>query len=175
MNPVQGVLAVRPAAEHDVSAIVRLLQDCVAAMRAAGIEQWDEIYPTESVIRADIAAGTMYAGVHGGEIAGVVVLNDYQDPEYADVPWTIDDERIAVVHRLMVDPGHQQRGVARSLMAFIEQRAGELGYGALRLDAFTQNPRALRLYQGLGYHDAGRITLRKGVFRVFEKRLRRSE
>ena len=56
-------------------------------------------------------------------------------------------------------------------MNFAEDRARELGYCAIRLDAFTKNPRALRLYQTLGYHDAGGVTLRKGPFRCFEKRL----
>jgi ribosomal protein S18 acetylase RimI-like enzyme len=111
------------------------------------------------------------AAVEGHEMAGALVLNEYQDPEYAGVPWTIRDGRVAVVHRLMVDPACQGRGIGRGLMRFAEDRARELGYGVIRLDAFTANPRALRLYRRLGYHDAGSVTLRKGVFRCFEKGL----
>ena len=79
-----------------------------------------------------------------------------------------------MVHRLMVDPRYQGRGIAGELMRFAEDRAGELGYDAIRLDAFSANPRALWLYQRLGYHDAGCVTFRKGLFRCFEKRLGRA-
>jgi GNAT superfamily N-acetyltransferase len=142
-------------------------------MQHAGIDQWDDIYPTEATLRADVAARSMHvAGLDDGRIAGVVVLNDRQDPEYGEVPWTIPDPPIGVVHRLMVDPDLQGQGLARRLMIFVEDFARERGDRTLRLDAFTNNPRALRLYQGLGYHDAGPMTLRKGVFRGFEKALR---
>ncbi len=33
------------------------------------------------------------------------------------------------------------------------------------------DPRAVRFYRRLGYHDAGCVTFRKGVFRCFEKAL----
>ena len=165
-------LTIRAAVDDDLDGLVVLLARCVAAMRAAGIEQWDDIYPNRRVLAADIAARAMHVGVLAGSIAGIVVLNEYQDPEYADVPWTFAKGPVAVVHRLMIDPTHQQHGLARELMAFVEHEARRRGYAAIRLDAFTQNPRALRLYQGLGYRDAGGIQLRKGAFRCFEKGLR---
>ena len=152
---------------------MQLLADCIAGMRTAGIDQWDTIYPSRDTFSADIGTRTLYlASVDPpGELAGVVVINDYQNPEYAAVPWTIDSVRIGVVHRLMVATAYQGRGVARALMAFAEARSRELGYDVIRLDAFTRNPRALRLYVGLGYRDAGAVTFRKGVFRCFEKAL----
>jgi GNAT superfamily N-acetyltransferase len=163
----------RLATVDDVPGLVELLRACVSAMRESGIDQWDDAYPTESVIRRDIAAQSMYVALAGDAVAGVVVLNEFQDSQYADVSWQFEGERIGVVHRLMVDPRVQGRGFARDIMGFIERRAAEVGYDVLRLDAFSQNPRALRLYEALGYRDAGPMTLRKGVFRGFEKRLRR--
>jgi GNAT superfamily N-acetyltransferase len=141
-------------------------------MREAGIDQWDDVYPNQATVRSDVDQGTMYlAFVDGATLAGAAVLNEYQNSEYSNVRWTIDGVRIAVVHRLMVDPRHQGRGIAREFMSTIEERARVLGYGAIRLDAFSANPRALRLYHGLGYHDAGSVEFRKGLFRCFEKRL----
>ena len=151
---------------------MQLVRNCIADMRQAGIDQWDDIYPADATILADAREGTLYlASLDAEHLAGALVINDYQNPEYSEVPWTIDGARVAVVHRLMVDPRYQGRGIARELMRFAETRAGELGYGAIRLDAFSANPRALRLYHGLGYHDAGCVTFRKGVFRCFEKSL----
>ena len=50
-------------------------------------------------------------------------------------------------------------------------RARGLGYGAIRLDAFTGNAPSLGLYRGLGYDEVGGVRLRKGAFRCFEKGL----
>jgi ribosomal protein S18 acetylase RimI-like enzyme len=164
-------MPIRIGADRDVGPAMHLVRLCIAHMRQNGIEQWDDVYPDETTLRADARAGTMYVIQDSSGICGMFVLNDFQDREYADVPWTITGVPIAVVHRLMVHPAHQRRGIARQLMKAAEARASERGYGAIRLDAFTQNPGALRLYADLGYRDAGGITLRKGLFRCFEKRL----
>jgi GNAT superfamily N-acetyltransferase len=71
----------------------------------------------------------------------------------------------------MVEPRLQGTGIARQLMRFAEAWAREHGYEAVRLDAFAANPRALSLYRGLGYREAGGASFRKGAFRCFEKRL----
>jgi GNAT superfamily N-acetyltransferase len=170
--PMTDGLSVRVAGIEDFVLLMRLVRDCIEDMRREGIEQWDEIYPNETILRADVEEQTMYlAGREDDSLIGAFVLNEYQNPEYRDVPWTITGLRVAVVHRLMVDPRHQRQGCAGQLMRFAEEQASALGYGAMRLDAFAANPRAQRLYEGLGYRDAGAVVFRKGLFRCFEKRL----
>ena len=165
-------LLIRPATVDDLPQLVHLLRECVTAMQRDGIDQWDDIYPTGEVLGADIEGGTIYVASHDSvPVVGAVVLDEHQAPQYSEVPWTIAGGKVGVVHRLMVHPDFQREGIARFLMEFIEGRAFELGFGVIRLDTFTQNPRALRLYQGLGYRDAGPVTLRKGLFRCFEKAL----
>jgi len=159
------------ASEDDIDRVMVLVAACIAAMRAADIEQWDDIYPDRQTMLQDAQDRTLYLASVDGELVGTLVVNDWQNPEYSEVPWTISAARVAVVHRLMIDPKHQGKGAARELMRFAEERARGLGFGVVRLDAFSKNPRALHLYQRLGYHDAGSVTFRKGVFRCFEKAL----
>jgi GNAT superfamily N-acetyltransferase len=166
------VLSLRLAEIDDVDAVMRLVGDCIAHMRQAGIEQWDDIYPDRATLVADARERALYlASLEREPLVGCLVVNTYQNPEYAEVPWALAGARVAVVHRLMVDPRFENRGLARELMRFAERRAGELACDVIRLDAFAANPRALRLHQRLGYHDAGSVTFRKGVFRCFEKRV----
>ena len=106
-----------------------------------------------------------------GWVVGALTLDQNQDAEYAAVPWTVSNVPVAVVHRLMVDPEFQGRGIAREMMKFAEHAATSLGGGVLRLDAFTLNPQALGLYRALGYRDVGEVRFRKGAFRCFEKGL----
>jgi hypothetical protein len=56
---VSNVL-VRRAHEDDLPRLGELLRTCVAHMQARGIDQWDDVYPTEATLRVDIAAGTLY-------------------------------------------------------------------------------------------------------------------
>ncbi len=56
-------------------------------------------------------------------------------------------------------------------MHFVEQYAEVHGYDVIRLDAFTRNPAAVRLYEGRGYRKAGIVSFRKGPFYCFEKRI----
>jgi GNAT superfamily N-acetyltransferase len=163
---------VRRAHEDDLPRVVELLGECVQKMRAEGIDQWDEVYPTAAILTGDVLGGSLYvASAEGLTIAGTVAMDERQEAEYADVPWSVETPRVAVIHRLMVHPRCQGRGVGAFLMRFAEQRARRLGYRALRLDTFSSNPRSLRLFQRLGYGEAGPVTFRKGVFRCFEKDL----
>ena len=43
-------------------------------MNAENIFQWDDVYPSESILKADIAAAQMFAGV-AREIVSLFVLN----------------------------------------------------------------------------------------------------
>jgi GNAT superfamily N-acetyltransferase len=167
-----GALLVRGAHEDDLPRLLELLAACVEQMRAKGIDQWDDVYPNEATLRADVQRGACYvASAPGRPVAGGFVIDDRQEPEYAAVPWKIVGSPVGVVHRLMVHPAVQRRGLARHLMRFAELRARGLGYGAIRLDAFTGNAPSLGLYRGLGYDEVGGVRLRKGAFRCFEKGL----
>jgi GNAT superfamily N-acetyltransferase len=164
-----ATISIRLARAGDLPAVASILRRCVAAMRELGIEQWDETYPTDRHLLADIEAGSMYvACAASGQVVGTVVLNEYQEPEYAAVPWT-SQSRPLVVHRVMVAPEHQGQGIAQALMMFAERHARATGHESVRLDAFTLNPRALRLYEQLGYSARGTVRLRKGMFWCFEK------
>jgi GNAT superfamily N-acetyltransferase len=163
---------VRRAHEDDLPRLCELLRACVAQMQGRGIDQWDDLYPTEATLRADVAAGTLYiAAATGRPIAGTFVVDQREEPEYAAVAWRLVGAPVSVVHRLMIHPDCQRRGLARHLMTFAEIAARRAGCGAIRLDAFTGNAPSLRLYRGLGYADVGQVRFRKGLFRCFEKDL----
>lgn len=53
--------------------------------------------------------------------------------------------------RMYVAPPARGRGVARALLAALEQRARELGYRVARLDTGPRQPQAVRLYEEAGY------------------------
>lgn len=164
-------VSVRLAEQSDIAGLTTLLSDCISNMNAIGLDQWDEIYPGEKKIWSDILGKQLYVFFGDDQLVASLVLNDYQDPEYSEIAWRYPSAKVAVVHRLMVSPTHEGNGFASTAMRFAEDEAVRQGYTTIRLDAFSVNQRALRLYQRLGYEDVGAVKFRKGWFRCFEKYL----
>jgi GNAT superfamily N-acetyltransferase len=166
-----GNVLVRRGHADDVPRLVDLLGACIASMREQGIDQWDEAYPTEATLRRDVDAGTLYvAAAPGMPLAGAFVVDQREEPEYANVAWRVGAPA-TFVHRLMIHPACQRRGLARHLMGFAEIVARRAGCTAVRLDALIANAPSLRLYETLGYEPVGEVRLRKGPARCFEKDL----
>jgi GNAT superfamily N-acetyltransferase len=147
------------------------LRDCVATMRGAGIEQWDEIYPDAAVIDRDIAGGTLEVMVEHEHIAACITIDRNVDPLWKDLDWSAAGDPCAVVHRLMVHPSYQGRGLAKQFMLHAEAVARTMECRSIRLDSFLQNPAAMALYPRLGYRPTGTASMRKGPFAGFEKLL----
>ena len=161
----------RSAEACDFEPIASLFAQAISHMCANGIEQWDDIYPDAALLRGDIQNGEMHVLERGGDIFAAVVVNGRQDEEYAQGDWRCGNNA-AVIHRLCVHPKHQHQGVAAEVMRHAERLIAARGYDSIRLDAYTQNPYALRLYERFGYQRAGEVTYRKGRFVLMEKALR---
>ncbi|MCE5189790.1 MAG: GNAT family N-acetyltransferase [Eubacteriales bacterium] len=159
------------ARTSDLDELFALYRAAIGHMDARGIFQWDEIYPSRDVLRADLLQGELQVGCMEGRILVAFTLSEECDKEYALGNWRFPNERHCVLHRLCVHPDAQGRGVARETMLYIEQSLLRRGYQVLRLDAFSLNPTALRLYESLGYERAGEVHFRKGLFYFYEKKL----
>ena len=162
---------IRRADREDIDALEVLVRDCVAAMRAAGIEQWDEVYPNRESLAGDIGAGTLEVLCDGDGVVACITIDQNLDPLWRGMDWNSAGEPAAAVHRLMVHPSQQGKGCAKTLMLHAEQVARERGCHSIRLDSFLQNPAAMALYPRLGYRRTGTATMRKGEFAGFEKLL----
>ena len=159
------------ARTSDLDEIFALYCAAIGHMNDQGIFQWDEIYPSCDVIYADLLQGNLQAGRIEGRIVVSFSLSEECDEEYTLGNWRFPNERHCVLHRLCVHPDAQGRGVARETMQYIELSLLQRGYRVLRLDAFSRNPSALRLYESLGYERTGEVHFRKGLFYFYEKKL----
>ena len=162
---------IKHAEKQDLDSIMALCQAVTKDMLARGIDQWDAKYPTRDIFAKDIEARTMHVLWQGTEMLGVIVLNQEQEPEYETINWQIQNHSMGVIHRLMVHPKAQGQGFATQLLDFAENLAKRSGFGAIRLDVFSENPVAVRLYEKRGYRRAGSVAFRKGEFFCMEKHL----
>jgi len=161
---------IRPAHIEELDILYGIVKNATRHMDGQGIPQWDDIYPSKVILKDDIEKQQMHVIEVEGRVAGLIVMNEDQSPEYANAAWCYFG-RLLVVHRLAIDPTYQRRSLATCLMDFAEDAAASRGYHAIRLDAFTQNPGALALYERRGYRKAGTVRFRKGDFFCYEKQI----
>jgi len=122
------------------------------------------------VVAEDARNSSLYIADSDAGCLGAVCLDRNQPPEYGPVNWS-GVGRVSVIHRLCVDPAHQGRGIARRLLDFVEAEARRSGSVWVRLDAYSGNPRAIRMYGRRGYRNVGEIWFprRELPFYCFEK------
>ena len=138
-------------------------------MVAEGIYQWDEVYPNEEVLAEDIQNQELYLMTEEETLLACIVINESQDEAYGSASWKYNEGRIAVIHRLCVSSEYQGIGIGRKTMQLAEAMIKKAGYSSIRLDAYSDNPYARKLYERLGYTYVGIVRFRKGLFYLMEK------
>jgi ribosomal protein S18 acetylase RimI-like enzyme len=67
----------------------------------------------------------------------------------------------AFIDELYVEPQYRRRGYGRQAVAFLEERARQMGANALHLEVDHGNDPALELYRRSGYQDHDRFLMTK--------------
>lgn len=162
----------REARLQDVPVIGRILDDAVARMLAEGKKQWNENYPNEIHVLADLSRHVGFVLELNGRVVayGAVVFTG--EPAYDNLrgEWLTDDEYV-VLHRMAVAADSQCRGVARRFFAAVENLAVSKGICSFRVDTNYDNGRMLRLLGSLGFEYCGKVNYESGERMAFEKRL----
>jgi GNAT superfamily N-acetyltransferase len=140
-------------AERIVADLAGLLHACVQAGASIGFVLPFAVSEAEAYWRNKVFPGVAAGGVVllvaeiEGRLAGTAQL-DHDTP--ANQPHR------AEVRKVLVHPDFRRRGLARALMASVEQRAIDLGRSLLTLDTRTGDA-AEPLYASLGFRTTGVI------------------
>lgn len=161
----------RKAKENDLDSVFQVFVSAIAEMDRNNIPQWDERYPDREILSEDISKQDLIIGRSGNEIAAVYAVSSEYEEEYDSGAWQYPDASFRVIHRLCVNPKFQNKGIGAFALEHIETELREGGIETIRLDAFTLNPYALRMYEKRGYKIVGYVDFRKGKFCLMEKKL----
>lgn len=163
---------IRKAVSTDLEEIVCIIHEVKKLMIECGNPQWDSDYPGEKEYRRDILRGELYVEEQEGAIAGFVTVNAVFPKEYEDLVWTTELPA-NTLHRLAVNPLFRNKGVARLLFDYGEFVSRSQGMRSIRLDTFSLNHAAQRMFINNGYHFAGQIQMkgRSVPYVCFEKTL----
>lgn len=115
-------------------------------------------------------------------VASAVTPEELSAPEGRFVLATVDGEPVgcggvrfcesyAEIKRMWVDPSHRGRGIARRILACLEEIALGAGHSVVRLDTNRALREARALYEKLGYREIPRYNDNPYAHHWFEKRL----
>ena len=161
---------------QDLPEIWEIIESCTKHLQSRGINQWDETYPDLGIIKEDVENGYAYIGRDSDECIAYVALNekfDDEDPECRRVNWSSSGEKALYIHRLAVHPERQGKGIAKKMLRFIEDLAAKNNYSSIRLEAYSANEAAIKLYENSGYTKAGETyySFMELPFYCFEKNI----
>lgn len=156
---------------EDLVDIISIISECKKSMESQGIFQWDEYYPTIDVVENDIDDGNCYVMKYNNRCVAYVAINEEQREDCNKAVCSTDGGNGLVIHRLCVHPTFQDKGIAKTILKFIEKFSNKNKYSCIRLDAYSENKKALRLYENFGYNKVGEVFFpgRKPPFFCYEK------
>ena len=122
-------------------------------------------YPTIADAPRAFEKEALYVLKADKRIAGSVIIDNIQHPEYKKIPWTlqIPDEDVMAndvmtIHTLAVEPDYRNHGIGESLIRFSIDFCKNSGAKTIRLDTHYKNIPARRLYEKCGFKSLGRHT-----------------
>ena len=133
-------LVLRPIAEADVPAIAAILAEPAVA-------RWWGDYDADRVRREhldDPGSENLVIEV-GGEVAGLLLVSEEDDPEYRHAGLDIS-----------LATAHQGQGLGReALRLAIDHLVAERGHHRFTIDPAADNERAIRCYRAVGFRPVG--------------------
>ena len=111
-----------------------------------------DVYPTKETAKDALLRNDLFVEEADGEIVGTAIINQIQVDIYKDAAWQYEfpNEKIMVLHTLVIDPYVKGHGFRKKFVEYYEQYARENGCCSLRMDT-----NARKFYKKLGYHEIG--------------------
>ena len=149
----------RKAQTGDFEAIMLLMSHAQAAIRALGIDQWQDGYPEPELIASDIEKQIGWVFVDGERIAGYAVLLFGREPIYdaLDGAWLTSGDRYVTIHRMAIDDGYRGTGLSGQMIAFTEEQARSRNLISVRADTHRGNLAMRGLMKKCGYEVCGEV------------------
>ena len=133
-------------------------------MRSLAEQEPGKIKFDESVARAALrqfaslpAFGRVWLAYEGATLVGYIILTIGFSFEFHG--------HDAFVDELFIDAAHRRRGYGRQAVAYVEEKAREMGVNAIHLEVDHGNDPALELYKRSGYEDHDRYLMTKWLKR----------
>ena len=149
---------IRKATYDDVPVLMDVFRKARGIMRSSGnMNQWNDGYPSEEVVRKDIDNGHCVVLCEDGKVVATMAFIPGPDPTYAEIydgGW-LSDAPYHVIHRIAVaEPGHN------AAKALLDWGFGQAG--SIRIDTHKDNVIMHHVLSKYGFTHCGVILLANG-------------
>lgn len=150
------MIRMRLARVEDLSRLLAIKTDAVAYMHAHGNDQWDADYPDEASFRQGIEKAYIHVLEIDDKVEGMIGIMDYSDEEYGQVTWSSEGKEISI-HRVALSVDVLGKGYGRYLLNYGIKVAKERNIAIIKLDTYSKNKSAQKLFVAMGFHFVGDI------------------
>ncbi|MDO4912515.1 MAG: GNAT family N-acetyltransferase [Lactobacillus sp.] len=150
---------IRRANQADLTEIMRIINDCKQMLKNAGSSQWQNGYPDEDIILADINANYGWVLVADGKTAGYLAACPGIEPTYQEIDgeWSNNTDPYVTIHRLAIHSDFRGQHLSSLFLSNMTSVMYETGERNFRIDTGRKNIIMQKLVQGLGFEQKGFI------------------
>jgi len=152
--------------ESDLPQIMEIIEAARKSIKALGIPQWQNGYPNEKAIRADIENGSGYVLRIDGMVMGTFALV-YHEPDYDEIyegEWkNRDEENYTALHRVALHTDMRGTGISGEIINYIKRHAEEKGSLSVRCDTHPGNLPMRKMLEKNGFIYCGIIHLGRAL------------
>lgn len=162
----------RKSTYDDISEIMNLVNQAKEYLKIQGINQWQDGYPNENVIRNDISNGESYVLIYEDRVVGSSTICFSGEKTYNEIfngQWLTNDNYI-VMHRVVVHNDFKGRGLFGEIICKAEEVASLNNVNSIKIDTHKENLAMQKALTKNGFIKCGIIYLENNDERIaFEK------
>lgn len=165
-------MKLRKSVNEDINNIMQIIDEAKEALKEQGIDQWQNGYPNDDVIRNDILNNDSYVFIKNNEIVATLAVSFDGEKTYDkiyDGDWISNDE-FAVIHRIAISNKYKGTGIASEIIKMIEAMCLDKDVHSIKVDTHEFNIPMQKLLKKNDFKYCGVIYLEDKSKRVaFEK------
>lgn len=162
---------IRKTTHCDITSVMKLIHQAQNYFKSLNIDQWQDGYPNDEVIKNDIEKNNSYV-LEDDEIIASMYFALEDDPCYRviDGKWLTDNQPYAIIHRIVVHNDCKGKNIAGILLDYATQQCQAHLIKSIRIDTHQDNQSMQNFLHKHGFVYCGIITLESGAKRIaFEK------
>lgn len=160
-------LIYRKSKKEDIKHIMPIIREAQQYFKSKGIDQWQNGYPNEESIQADITAGHSYVFLADNLIIATAMISFDGETTYDSIEGTwLNNEPYAVVHRIAVSSELKGKNIAGSILDIVRKLSQQNNICNIRVDTHRENLSMQRVLEKWGFCYCGIIYLKDGAERL---------
>ena len=138
---------IRSANINDLSDIMLLINQGINYFKKANIDQWQNNYPNELIIKNDIFSKYAYVLEENNQILGYCLISSEKDSNYDNVfdgQWLSNDNYL-VIHRLVISNEFKGMNLGSKVIEFTKTLALNMQIYSIKVDTHDDNLSMIKL------------------------------